>query len=96
MRSNLPHVLDKFQDDHYHAGMADMAPPRPASADEIVAALSFALQYEGRKRVHDAADAMARITAERLVRHLQQSGFVIMKATAAAAPTTINMPPSVS
>ena len=60
-----------------------MAPPRPASADEIVAALSFALQYEGRKRVHDAADAMARVTAERLVRHLQQSGFVILKAPAA-------------
>ena len=62
---------------------------------KIVAALSFALQYEGRKQVHDAADAMARITAERLVRHLQQSGFVIMKAPAAAAPTTINMTPSV-
>jgi hypothetical protein len=60
--------------------MNNTAPLRPASADEIVAALSFALQYEGRKRVHDAADAMARVTAERLVRHLQQSGFVIMKA----------------
>jgi hypothetical protein len=47
--------------------------------------------------VHDAADAMAWITAERLVRHLQQSGFVIiMKAPTAAAPTTTNMPPSVS
>jgi hypothetical protein len=45
--------------------------------------------------MHNAADAMARITAERLVRHLQQSGFVIMKASAAAAPTTTNMPPSV-
>jgi hypothetical protein len=95
MRSNLPHVLDRFQNDRYHAGMTDMAPPRPASADEIVAALSFALRYNGRKRVHDGADAMARITAERLVRHLQQSGFVIMKAPAAAAPTTANMPPSV-
>jgi hypothetical protein len=52
------------------------------------------LRYNGRKRVHDAADVMARITAERLVRHLQQSGFVIMKSPAAAAPTT-NMPPSV-
>jgi len=92
MRSNLPHVLDKFQDDHYHARMT---PPRPASADEIVDALSFALRYDGRKRVHDAADVMARVTAERLVRHLQQSGFVIMKSPAAVAPTTTNMPPSV-
>ena len=75
--------------------MNNTAPLCPASADEIVAALSFALQYEGRKRVHDAADAMARITAERLVRHLQQSSFVIMKAPAAVAPTTTNMPPLV-
>jgi hypothetical protein len=75
--------------------MNNTAPLRPASADEIVAALSFALQYEGRKRVHDTADAMARITAERLVRHLQQSSFVIMKAPAAVAPTTTNMPPLV-
>ena len=75
--------------------MNNTAPLRPASADEIVAALSFALRYNGRKRVHDAADAMARITAERLVRHLQQSGFVIMKAPAATAPTTATMPPSV-
>jgi hypothetical protein len=67
---------------------------RPASAAEIATALSFALRYDGRKRVHDAADAMARITAERLVRHLQQSGFVIMKAPAAVAPTTANMLPS--
>ncbi len=75
--------------------MTNPAPLRLASADEIAATLSFALRYDGRKRVHDAADAMARITAERLVRHLQQSGFVIMKAPAAVAPTTTNMPPSV-
>ena len=65
----------------------------PAEPDAVAEALSFALRYDGRKRVHDAADAMARITAERLVRHLQQSGFVIMKAPAAVAPTTANMPP---
>ena len=67
---------------------------RPASAGETATTLSFALGYDGRKRVHDAADAMARITAERLVRHLQKSGFVIMKAPTAVAPTTANMPPS--
>jgi hypothetical protein len=89
------YVLDMFYDGHYHARMTDSAPPRPASADEIVATLSFALQYEGRKRVHDAAGAMARITTERPVRHLQRPGFVIMKSAAAAAPTTTNMPPSV-
>ena len=31
---------------------------------------------------------MARITAERLVRHLQDSGYVLMKRPDAAAPST--------
>jgi hypothetical protein len=33
---------------------------------------------------HDADDVMARITAERLVRHLDASGFVLMKKPPAA------------
>ena len=60
---------------------------RPATADEIAETLSFALRYEGRKRVHHADDVMARITAERLVRHLEQSGFVLMKRPPSAAPS---------
>jgi hypothetical protein len=75
--------------------MTDILPPlRPASPDEIAETLSFALRYEGRKRVHDASDVMARITADRLVRHLQQSGFVLMRLAPASAPTTNTMPPS--
>lgn len=77
------------------AGMvANPSPFRPASADEIATALSFALRYQGRKRVFDADDAMARITAERLVQHLERAGFVIMKAAPRSAPTTAHMPPS--
>jgi hypothetical protein len=75
--------------------VTDTVPLHPASAEEIAKALPFALRYDGRKRVHDADDAMGRITAERLVRHLQQSGFVIMKPVPASAPTTAIMPPSV-
>jgi hypothetical protein len=33
------------------------------------------LRYNGRKRVHDADDAMGRITAERIVRHLGRRGL---------------------
>ena len=40
---------------------------RPATTGELQESLSFALRYEGRKRVHHADDVMARITAERLV-----------------------------
>jgi hypothetical protein len=65
---------------------------RPATADEIAQSLSFALRYEGRKRVHHADDVMARITADRLVRHLERCGFVVMKKPAAPDPTTSHMP----
>ena len=72
--------------------MPDAPNLRPATSDEIAETLSFALRYEGRKRVHHADDMMARITADRLVRHLERSGFVVMKAPPAAAPTTSHMP----
>jgi hypothetical protein len=53
---------------------------RPATLEEIAETLSFALRYDGRRRVHHADDAMARmITAERLVDHLERSGFVLLK-----------------
>ena len=61
---------------------------RHASAQEIQESLSFALRFAGRKRVHHADDAMARITAERLVEHLERSGFVLMKRPDRAAPST--------
>ena len=75
----------------YRSLMPD-TPPRLAQPDEIADALAFALQYEGRRRVRHADTLMARITAERLVRHLKRSGFVLMKAPSAAAPTTARMP----
>ena len=61
---------------------------RPASHEEIEQSLSFALRYDGRKRVRHADDAMARITAERLVQHLERSGYVLMKRPDAAALST--------
>ena len=61
---------------------------RPATTDEIMQTMSFALRYQGRKRVHDADDVMARVTAERLLRHLEASGFVLMKRPPGTAPST--------
>jgi len=58
---------------------------REASVEEIVESLAFALRYEGRKRVNHADETMARITADRLVRHLAESGFVLMRRPGAAA-----------
>ena len=61
---------------------------REATAEEIAESLSFALRYEGRRRVNHADDIMARITADRLVRHLAESGFVLMRRPGAVAPST--------
>ena len=66
----------------------DKAKLRLASPEEIEQSLSFALRYDGRKRVRHADDAMARITAERLVLHLLRSGYVLMKRPDATAPST--------
>jgi hypothetical protein len=52
---------------------------REASAEEVMESLSFALRYEGRRRVSHADEMMARITADRLLRHLAESGFVLMR-----------------
>jgi hypothetical protein len=60
---------------------------RPATTEEIADSIAFALRYEGRKRVTHADEMMARITADRLVRHLRRSGFVVMRQSDAPAPT---------
>ena len=65
--------------------------PTPVSSiidDELIESLAFALRYEGRKRVRHADDMMARITAERLVRHLRGSGFTVVRDPDARAPST--------
>ncbi|WP_158747677.1 hypothetical protein [Acidisphaera sp. L21] len=61
---------------------------RQATTAEIRDTLSFALRFDGRKRVHHADEAMAHITAERLIAHLERSGFVLMKRPGRGAPTT--------
>ena len=65
---------------------------RAATANELQDSLSFALRYQGRKRVHQADDVMARITAEHLVRHLEASGYVLMKKPGRDAPSTSGHP----
>jgi hypothetical protein len=67
-------------------------PLRPADPSDVIETLSFALRYDGRKRVHHADAVIARIVAERLIAHLEQSGFVVMKKSDGAAPTTSGMP----
>ena len=50
-----------------------------ADPSDIAAALAFALRFHGRKRIHNADEIMSEIVAKRLVEHLEESGFVVMK-----------------
>ena len=59
--------------------MSDPAPLTPASPDDLVSALAFALRFQGRRRIHDADEIMAEIVARRLAEHLARAGFVVMK-----------------
>ena len=66
---------------------ADYRPAMPDSVDKLTPAelrdladaIAFVLRFEGRKRAHQADEYMAAIAAERVVRHLEHAGFVVMK-----------------
>jgi hypothetical protein len=51
----------------------------PADPRDLADAVAFALRFEGRRRVHSADEYTAAIAAERVVRHLERAGFVVMK-----------------
>ena len=55
----------------------------PTTPEEVADALAFALRFSGPKRINHAGEFMAQITAQRLIEHLRQSGFVVMKKRAA-------------
>ena len=67
--------------------MPDELQLSPATPEDLVDELSFALPFEGRRRVHHSDDSMARITADRIVRYLEDSGFVVMKRPPRASHT---------
>ena len=66
-------------------------PPQPADEkprpDEPARTFSFALRFNGRKRMQQGDDLVARIAAERLIVYLEQSGSMVMKKRPAAAPS---------
>jgi hypothetical protein len=51
----------------------------PASPEDIADTVAFALLFSGRKRVHDSDRMTASIAAQRIVRHLDKCGYVLMK-----------------
>ena len=51
----------------------------PADPGDLAAALALALLSDGRKRLHQGDEVIARIVARRQVEHLERAGFVVMK-----------------
>jgi len=51
----------------------------PADPQDLGGSIAFASRFDGRKRVHEAGEYMAAIAADRIVRHLERSGYVVMK-----------------
>jgi hypothetical protein len=72
-------VLAPFSSVRYRPVMPDDEKLTPADPSDIAGSIAFALQFSGRKRVHDSDTYMAAIVANRIARHLERAGFVVMK-----------------
>ena len=54
-------------------------PLSPAESKDVVKAIAFGLRFENGRRVWQADEYMAVITAKRLIEHLTLDGFVILR-----------------
>jgi hypothetical protein len=59
--------------------MSDDDKLTPADPRDVVTALSLGLTAKPKLAQYQAAETMAKLVAERLVEHLERSGFVIMR-----------------
>ena len=55
------------------------APLSPAEPEDVVKAIAFGLRFESGRRVWQADEYMAVITAKCLIEHLTLDGFVVLK-----------------
>jgi hypothetical protein len=69
-------VLSSFSPSRYHSAMDDLT---PASARDVEICLSIALTRGSSLARNQAAEVTAKVVAERLMAHLERSGFVIMR-----------------
>jgi hypothetical protein len=66
----------------------------PAAPEDIAESVAFALLFSGKKRVHDSDRLTASIAAKHIVRHLERSGFVLMKRPPVGGSAPLNPPAS--
>jgi hypothetical protein len=64
----------------------------PADPSDIAESVAFALMFSGRKRVHDSDRMTASIAAQRIVRHLERCGYVLMKRPFVGGSAPLNPP----
>jgi hypothetical protein len=72
-------VLPPLSSVRHGLPMLDADKLTPADPREVETCLSLGLTSGSRRARHQAAGVMAKVVAERLVMHLEQSGFVIMR-----------------
>jgi hypothetical protein len=65
-----------------------------ADPEDIADSISFALMFSGRKRVHDSDRMTASIAAQRIVRHLEKCGYVVLKRPPIGGSAPLNPPQS--
>jgi hypothetical protein len=85
-------VLAPFSESGYRPRMPDDEKLTPADPKDIADTIAFSLRFEGRKRVHDADAFMASIVAQRVVRHLERCGFVLMKRPPIGGSALLHVP----
>jgi hypothetical protein len=73
--------------------MPDDETRTPAAPEDVADSISFALRWSGRKRVHDGGALAASIAADRIVRHLERCGYVLMKRSPLSGSPPPNVPP---
>ena len=66
----------------------------PAAPEDIASSVAFALLFSGRKRIHDSDRMAASIAADRIVRHLERCGYVLMKRPPIGGSAPLNPPVS--
>jgi hypothetical protein len=85
-------VLALFNERIYRPRMPDDEKLTPADPNDLADSVAFALKFEGRKRVHDADTFMATIVAQRIVRHLERCGFVVLKKPPVGGSALLRVP----
>jgi hypothetical protein len=77
-RGAIGRVLAPFSSICYRPAMPDEK-LTTATPEDVAESVAFALMFSGRKRVHDSDRMTASIAAQRIVRHLEKCGYVLMK-----------------